>query len=65
MCKDRGRDGLTRLLSLELRACSLHAHATRPFPLTATSASPGFSPPDQGPRKWDAGASGILSCRLG
>ena len=45
MCKDRGRDGLTRLLSLELRACSLHAHATRPFPLTATSASPGFSPP--------------------
>ena len=57
-----GRDGITRLLLLGLRACSLHAHAMRPFPLTATSAPPCFPPPDQGPRKWDAGASGILSC---
>ena len=36
---------------LELRACYSHAYAMRPFPLTATSGSPGFPPPYQGWRR--------------
>lgn len=35
----------SRLLLLGLRACSSNAYAMRPFPLTATSASPDFPPP--------------------